>query len=53
MYMCVVDFCFLKWIKRNINVNFVIKFSVMEKVETDTRRLVFFIRGNVLRGDGA
>ena len=26
----------------------------MEKVETDTRRLVYFsfIRGNVLRGDG-
>ena len=42
---------FFKWIKRNTNVNFVIKFSVMDKVETDMKRLVyFFYQGKYLKG---
>ena len=49
--ICVLLIFFLKWIKRNTNVNFVIKFSVMEKIETDMKRLVyFFYQGKYLKG---
>ena len=43
----------LSWMRRNTNVNFVIKFSVMEKAEIGMRRFVYFSlflsRVNVLR----
>ena len=62
MYMCFASVLLLNffskltnlsWMRRNTNVNFVIKFSVMEKAEIGMRRFVYFSlflsRVNVLR----
>ena len=48
--MCVAEFFLLKWIRRNTNVNFVIKISDMDKVETDMKGWYIFHQGKCVKG---